>query len=156
MDFARFPGADAEVSKRCYVHRQQWRWMDVSDLHRTGIFDAGYKACPDYRSPAGQFALYRNRLLTVRQMAQKRGDPDDWQTIILFACLSVRNYARRGCHRQHIHAHADGIINRVRNRGGRRDDRHFSHSAHAVGMSGLGTSTIMVSIIGKSRATGIR
>ena len=59
-------------------------------------------------------------------------------------------------HRQPVHARAGGRVDGIRDRGGRRHDVGLSDSPDPNGWPGLATSTITVSIMGMSNATGIR
>jgi hypothetical protein len=58
--------------------------------------------------------------------------------------------------RQLGESNAGRVAHRVRDRGERRDDRDLADAADPVRCSGFATSTITVSIIGRSDATGMR
>jgi len=58
--------------------------------------------------------------------------------------------------RQVAHAHADRVVDGVRDRRHRRDDRHLADAAGAKRMPRVGVLDITASIVGTSGATGTR
>jgi hypothetical protein len=85
MNFAGFLESMAKF-QRAYVpvYNDGNGWAQPISIIQT-LFKAGMEFFQIFDHLSDRIPLHRKKPLSIRKIAQQRWDPNDWQTIILFA-----------------------------------------------------------------------